>query len=230
MRMRSLQLGLAVLLAQLLVLLTMLHAQEKPPPTTQADELPPVPQGIEVLARGPVHEAFASLAGEPISTQPVTKRPPAPIEEMPPAEKPEGNVLWISGYWAWDDDRKDYLWVSGVWRTPPPGKQWIAGYWREEGESWQWVPGFWTVAAEQQDTKEVAYLPQPPEPPEVAPPGRAPAADCFYVPGSWVWNPPAGTYAWRAGYAAMSISPATGTSPSAGAACFTPRSSSTRPW
>ena len=199
MQMRSLRLGLAVLLLHLLALLTVAHAQETPP-AAQGEELPPVPRGIEVLARGPVHEAFASLAGEPIPTQPVTKRPPAPIEEMPPAEKPEGNVLWISGYWAWDDDRKDYLWVSGVWRTPPPGKQWIAGYWREEGESWQWVPGFWTAAAEQQDTKEVAYLPQPPEPPEVAPPGRAPAADCFYVPGSWVWNPAGGTYAWRAGY------------------------------
>jgi hypothetical protein len=200
MRMRSLQLGLAVLSVQLLVLLTVSEAQEMPAAAAQAEELPPVPRGIEVLARGPVHEAFASLAGEPVPTQPVAKQPPRPIEEMPPAEKPEGNVLWISGYWAWDDERKDYLWVSGVWRTPPPGKQWIAGYWREEGERWQWVPGFWTAAAEQQDTKEVAYLPQPPEPPEVAPPGRAPAADCFYVPGSWVWNPAAGTYAWRAGY------------------------------
>ncbi len=201
MRIRSLQFGLAVLLTQLLVLLTVAHAQQTPPASAQAEELPPVPQGIEVLARGPVHEAFASLTGDPVPTQPVAKRPPAPIEEVPPAEKPEGNVLWISGYWAWDDDRKDYLWVSGVWRTPPPGKQWIAGYWREEGERWQWVPGFWTAAPEQQqDIKEVAYLPQPPEPPEVAPPGRPPVADCFYVPGSWVWNPTAGTYAWRAGY------------------------------
>jgi hypothetical protein len=200
MRMRSLKLGLAVLLTHFLILLTISHGQEMTPSTAQAEELPPVPRGIEVLARGPVHEAFASLAGEPIPTQPVTQRPPRPIEEMPPADKPEGNVLWISGYWAWDDERKDYLWVSGIWRTPPPGKQWIAGYWREEGERWQWVAGFWTATATEQDTKEVAYLPQPPEPPEVAPPGRAPAADCFHVPGSWVWNPAAGTYAWRAGY------------------------------
>ena len=60
--------------------------------------------------------------------------------------------------------------------------------------------GFWTAAAVEQETKEVVYLPKPPEPPGVAPPGQAPGADSFYVPGSWAWNPAAGTYAWRAGY------------------------------
>jgi hypothetical protein len=63
------------------------------------------------------------------------------------------------------------------------------------------VPGFWTDAtAEEEEAKQVTYLPKPPEPPEIAPPGRAPSADAFYVPGSWVWNYGTGTYAWRAGY------------------------------
>src|SRR5437879_5413809 len=82
-------------------------------------DMPPVPKGVEVMARGPIHEAFATPAVEPKPTQPVAKKPPAPLDEMPPADKPEGEVVWISGYWAWDDDRSDYLWVSGCWRARP---------------------------------------------------------------------------------------------------------------
>lgn len=33
---------------------------------------------------------------------------------LPPDQKPEGDdVAWIPGYWAWDDERNDFLWVSG---------------------------------------------------------------------------------------------------------------------
>lgn len=195
MLVRSLKLGVAILIAHLLVLAVVGQSQEKEP----ASDPPAVPKGIEVLARGPIHEAFASPTAEPIPTQPVTKQPPKPLEELPPEEKPEGQVIWIGGYWGWDDERKDYLWVSGIWRTTPPHKQWIAGYWREQGEQWQWVPGFWTDVAEE-ETKSVTYLPKPPDPPQVVPPGQPPAADSFYVPGSWNWNPDANTYAWRAGY------------------------------
>src|SRR5262245_17215053 len=135
-----------------------------PPAEAAPREAPAVPQGVEVLARGPVHEAFASLAADPKPTKPIPRQPPKPVEEVPPEEKPEGDVLWISGYWAWDDERSDFLWVSGVWRTPPPGKRWVPGYWREDGSQWQWVAGFWTVAgqAEQQE-QEVTYLPEPPK-------------------------------------------------------------------
>ncbi len=161
-------------------------------------EPPPVPQGVEVLARGPVHEAFATPTTEPVPTTFVPRRPPPAIEEMPPEEKPEGDVVWIGGYWAWDDDRKDFLWVSGIWRSVPPGKQWVAGYWREEGNQMQWVGGFWTTAAPQGSDQEITYMPAPPAPPAVAPLGEPPAPDSFYVPGVWVW---AGNhYAWRSGY------------------------------
>ena len=27
---------------------------------------------------------------------------------------------WIEGYWQWDDSQKDYVWVTGTWRVPPP--------------------------------------------------------------------------------------------------------------
>src|SRR5262249_6529295 len=148
--------------------------------STQAPgDPPPVPKGVEVLARGPVHEAFATPTSEPIPTKPIAKRPPNPLEEMPPDQKPEGEVSWIAGYWAWDDARSDFLWGSGIWRPAPPGKRWVAGYWREDGNQWMWVPGFWTAnvqqtaavqgaPAQQEVAQEITYLPQPPAPPEVA--------------------------------------------------------------
>ncbi len=166
------------------------------PGAAQDAPLPDVPVGVEVQARGPVHEAFASPSADPVPTKPVPKKPPAAIEEMPPPEKPEGKAVWIGGYWAWDDDRADFLWVSGVWRVAPPNKAWVAGYWRAEGDNYRWVPGLWTASKD--GAQEVTYLPEPPAPPAVKDPGAAPSPESFYVPGVWVWG--GTTYRWRAGY------------------------------
>src|SRR5262249_24885403 len=126
---------------------------------------------------------------EPMPTTPVDKPPPKPIDELPPAERPEGNVTWIPGYWPWDDERKDYLWVSGTWRAPPPGKHWVTGYWKEEAGQYRWIPGFWTVAQNQPTgNHSITYLPAPPAPPNAAVPGEPPTPDSFYVPGHWVWH------------------------------------------
>ena len=119
-----------LLLAGMLWLSLSVRGQEAQPTGQEAAapaaaaELPPVPQGVEVLARGPVHEAFATPTTEAVPTKPAPKEPPRPLDEMPPAEKPEGNVTWIAGYWAWDDDKNDYLWVSGTWRVAPPNRGW----------------------------------------------------------------------------------------------------------
>src|SRR5438067_2489771 len=76
---------------------------------------------LQVQARGPVHEAFAeAVLFEPTEGIVVPRRPPDPIEEIAPDEKPEGdNLVWISGYWAWDEDLQNFLWVSGIWRDLP---------------------------------------------------------------------------------------------------------------
>src|SRR6267378_441717 len=50
-----------------------------------------------VLARGPVHEAFATPTTDPVAAKPVLKAPPTALEELPPSEKPEGNATWIGG-------------------------------------------------------------------------------------------------------------------------------------
>ena len=156
-----------------------------------------VPKGVEVQARGPIHEAIATPTAEPKPTYGVPKKPPENIEEMPPEEKPEGDAVWIGGYWAWDDDRADFLWVSGCWRVKPQGKDWVSGYWREVSGQHQWVPGFWRTV-EAQKTSEVTYYPEPPPPPQTAAPPPAAEPDSFYVPGHWMWV--GDHYVWRAGY------------------------------
>ena len=161
-----------------------------------------LPEGVEVLAKGPVHEAFATTTEAPVASPIVAKQPPEPIEELPPDQKPEGdNVQWISGYWDWDEDGEQFIWISGFWRQPPPGRVWVPGSWREAKGGWQWVNGFWQETAppqpdQQQVQPEIVYLPEPPASLEAGPTVPAPAADHVYSPGSWVWR---GKYVWRPG-------------------------------
>ena len=57
---------------------------------------------MEVLAHGPVHEAFAeTVAFDPEPGIIVPKAPPESINEIPPDQKPDGDVDWIPGYWGW---------------------------------------------------------------------------------------------------------------------------------
>ena len=152
--------------------------------------------GAEVLTRGPVHEAFAAVVSyNPEPGLIVKKAPPDLIEELPPEEKPEGDdVAWIPGYWGWDDERNDFLWISGTWRVLPPGREWMAGYWRDTGQGYQWISGYWADATAQETT----YLPPPPATLEIGANLAAPSDDYGWTPGCWIWHE--GRYAWRAGY------------------------------
>lgn len=153
-------------------------------------------QDAEVLTRGPVHEAFAGMVA--YDSGPgliISRRPPEPIEELAPYERPAGeDVTWIPGYWGWDDDRTDFLWVSGTWRALPPGRAWIAGYWGESRDGYQWTSGYWADA----EMQETTYLPQPPRSLESGPNIDRPSIDYGWTPGCWVWY--RGHYAWRPGY------------------------------
>ncbi len=155
--------------------------------------------GTEVLTRGPVHEAFAGIVTfNPEPGVIVVKSPPAVIEEMPPEERPVGdNVTWIPGYWAWDDERSDFLWVSGTWRALPPGRAWIAGYWAKATQGFQWTSGYWADAT----VRETTYLPPPPATVEAGPNVAAPSMDYGWSPGCWIWTQE--RYAWRPGYWAL---------------------------
>jgi hypothetical protein len=160
---------------------------EEPPPAATP--------GVGVLARGPIHEAFAQPAdGQPQLGPLVPKEPPAPLNELPPDVRPEGdNVQWVPGYWQWDDERADFIWVSGFWRSPPPGRKWVPGYYTPVQGGYQWVEGFWAPA----DQNDLSYQPPPPESVENGPSMPAPSDDAIYDPGTWVYQD--SRYAWRPG-------------------------------
>jgi hypothetical protein len=151
--------------------------------------------GVEAQGRGPVHEAFAE-PGTPARPAPIIeKKPPDPIDEAPPDQKPDGdNVQWIPGYWAYDEDAGDYMWVSGCWRAIPPGKQWMPGHWNEVENGYQRTSGYWADA----DAQEAEMAPPPPQSIDAGPSAPAPAADSVYAPGVWVYQ--SHRYRWRPGF------------------------------
>src|SRR5579871_1523288 len=114
----------------------------------RGDEPKPMPQppsdpDIQIQAHGPLHEAFAqpwqkdAAAGEA-----VPKRPPEPIAEEPPDQRPAGdNVQWIPGYWQYDPTTQDFMWISGIWRNAPEHRRWAPGYWTDTQEGFRWVSG-----------------------------------------------------------------------------------------
>jgi len=151
---------------------------------------------MEVLTRGPIHEAFAEVSVNEAKPETVISHSvPEPINEIPPDYRPEGdNVQWIPGYWSWDDEQNDFIWVSGVWRDLPPGRQWVPGYWMQVDGGNQYVSGYWSEPSQ----SETVYLPPPPEPPSTAPGVPAYSADSIWVDGHWLWSH--NGYAWQAGY------------------------------
>jgi len=160
----------------------------------------PVDQpGTTTQAAGPIHEAFAEPGSQAPPAPMVANKPvPNPIEEMPPEEKPAGDdVQWISGYWSWDAERTDYIWVSGIWRSPPPERVWVAGYWTDIGQGQsQWTNGFWNMA----DASDVVVLPELPRDYATRQdddPGQAPYANAVYNPGTYVYQQD--RYVWRTG-------------------------------
>ena len=178
---------------------------KSPAPVTPADPVP-IPgdasegtDDYEVLMQGPVHEAFAT----PLDVDPsdgvrvYPKAPPEPVDEQPP-EIPEGEeeLTWIPGYWAWDDNVDDYVWVSGLYRKVPPGRTWTPGYWSKTASGYRWTRGFW--AGDLVSSESVDYLPPPPESidngPSVPPPGE----DYFWVPGHWEYA--GNRYSWQSGF------------------------------
>ncbi|MFT3883463.1 MAG: YXWGXW repeat-containing protein [Gemmatales bacterium] len=155
------------------------------------------PPGTTVLTRGPIHEAF----GQPTIFNPkpglqIPKKPPAAVEELPPDEKPEGdNVSWIGGYWSWDEEKSDFMWISGFWRVLPPSRQWMPGYWNETGGQFQWVSGYWASAQQ----KQQEFIQQAPaDSLEQGAPPTAPSQDHIWAPGTWVYRD--ARYLWRPGY------------------------------
>jgi WXXGXW repeat (2 copies) len=151
--------------------------------------------GVNVQARGPVHEAFAQPAEPGVAAQAVIRqKPPDPIAEEPPDQRPAGaNVRWIPGYWQWDADRRNFLWVTGTWRNMPDNRRWVVGYWAPVQGGYYWVSGH--LAAEGEQDFQIVAQPPALRQEEM---GNPPDDHSFYIPGTWFYTNEG--YQWRAGY------------------------------
>src|SRR5205807_899017 len=138
----------------------------------------PPQEGLDYLGRGPVHEGYAQPQELQPAPGPVApQEPPAPLAEAPPAERLAGDdVHWVPGYWQWDDERRTYIWITGAWRKPPPGRRWAPGAYVRTELGWQRTPGLWVAS----NVVETQYCPAPPAPLDEAPPA-APTATSVWV-------------------------------------------------
>jgi hypothetical protein len=167
----------------------------EPSPAAAAPEPADIPEP-EVLEKGPIHEAFAEpLLLDRQTPLVVAKQPPQPINELPPDERPAGkNIQWIKGYWAFHEEVKDFVWISGLWRDAPPGREWFMGEWRETDGGYVWSHGFWAESGAQ----EIHYLSTPPESLEQGPSSPAPGDNYLWTPGCWRYD--SGEYYWQPGF------------------------------
>lgn len=174
------------------------HAAVSQAQTADRDRRPtrPTTAAFEVRLRGPIHEGFAQPAVlDATDLLLVSKRPPPALREFPPVIRPAAAAtLWLPGYWGWDEEQRDFVWVSGVWRLPPPGMRWIPGYWSARDEQFAWTPGFWSP----HEASRLSYRARPPAYPDDEYKPSAGRPDRFYIPG--YWSTASQGFDWRRGH------------------------------
>lgn len=171
-------------------------------PRLKSDELNfrslPTERGYALVLAAPVHEALLFNAGASShETDPmvVPNAPPATVKEQAPLAKrsPTGssvpqfvgnNVQWIGGYWAWLNDARKYVWVSGLYRDIPPGRQWKSGSWSKTVAGYQWITGYWAEANVQNSDAGNPLAPPATRESDVS--STPPDDDSFWIAGQWV--------------------------------------------
>jgi hypothetical protein len=153
-------------------------------------------QNFQSVKDGPVHEAYVSREYGSLVLEMVPTQPPPNIVELIPTQS-DSQAIWIPGYWGWSKSRGQYLWVSGIWRRPPPGFRWILGHWKQYADGWVWLHGMWSNVEE----KELKYIPTPPPDPlnEYIPPPPSSVYDYFWIQGDWKYDFQKQQYIWYSG-------------------------------
>lgn len=152
-------------------------------------------QNAEPYKDGPVHEAYLTPSTEGGAIlQSIANTPPSPINEQQPP-KCHAEAIWISGYWSWEHNKNDFVWVSGVWRRPPSGHVWISGYWKKFDVGWAWVRGFWSKDSEY----NLKYIDKAPPDPKEEKISASPGDDHFWMPGYWAYDHASRSYNWLGG-------------------------------
>lgn len=147
-----------------------------------------------IIPDSPIHEAYVTPfipIHDPIVA---TKKPPSEkVQNIPP--KPFEDAIWITGYWIWIPETKEYNWICGVWRRPPPDHIWIDGSWIKFNGGWVWQQGFWSPIPE----NKLSYISEPPPKKISDNPTSAPNKDSFWGLGYWSYNPKTKSYGWVEG-------------------------------
>ncbi len=152
-------------------------------------------QQAEPYKDGPVHEAYLTPSTEGgVVLQSIAKAPPPTINEQQPP-KCHSEAIWIPGYWSWVHNLNDFVWVSGVWRRPPPGHIWIPGYWKNFDAGWAWVRGLWSTVAEH----DLKYINEPPPSPKEEQIPTKPGDNYFWMSGYWNYDHGPSKYTWLGG-------------------------------
>lgn len=144
-----------------------------------------------------IHEAFVQNYSEAIPLELIAATPPGARDEKPPLSK-NPLLKWIPGYWAWNRDKKDFVWICGTWRLPPPDRVWLKGYWTEVDNGWVWVRGAWMPDQAKTQTNWVYSKTLPPSA-QNEDTGQNPGADSFWANGYWNFSTATGQYEWLSG-------------------------------
>jgi len=126
--------------------------------------------------KGPAEDGAAFLAPEP---------PPMPMDESSLREYyPCSSALWVEGYWTWWPERRQFVWMQGCFRQPPPGLVWYAGRWIEMDGAWLWRPGYWGPNHPHRLMRSPVAPParKNEQPPGASRPGME------WIPGTWRWD------------------------------------------
>lgn len=141
--------------------------------------------------QAPLHDAFLPATINNLVLEAAPAVPPTIIlEKVPPT--PDTKAIWISGYWEWFANKNDFIWVSGMWRVPPPNRFWIPGSWVPTEEGWVRVRGFWSDVP----LERLKYIPIPPPDNLEETPPKASGEDYFWMRGYWSYSDASKTYQW----------------------------------
>ena len=142
----------------------------------------------------PLHEAFITPVRDIPPLQAVSMPPGVRINETVPPQ-PDQAMLWIPGYWAYNSDLSDFVWVTGAWRRPPPEHTWISGKWAQLPEGWVWISGFWSPVPE----SSLTYIQKRP-PDQIDEEAGMPGKDnYFWMPGYWNYDQDTNDFEWVGG-------------------------------
>ena len=138
-----------------------------------------------------IHEAFFQETHSNILYQAISQQPPANIIEKIPSQT-DPLTIWIPGYWDWDTDQRDFLWVTGVWRKPPPEHLWVPTTWIDSDDNWIRVRGFW----KNENLENIAYIRDwiPDNLDEVM--SDPPGDDYFWIHGNWKYTEEQSSFIW----------------------------------